>query len=114
MATANIVGGVAGIKTFDHTATADMVAGEITVVNSRVTIAYAQVSSGDDLQLIYAAEQAELPKAAEDLAAGDKVYWDNTAKNVTATATSNTACGMVLKSALTAVSTVDIEFFNDI
>lgn len=38
-----------------------------------------------------------LPKATTDaFVIGDKVYWDNTAKTVTATATSNTLIGVAL------------------
>ncbi len=49
-----------------------------------------------------------LPKAAEDLAEGELVYWDAGAGNVTATATANTLIGTATEAALTAVATVPV------
>ncbi|OSM07357.1 DUF2190 family protein [Magnetofaba australis] len=41
----------------------------------------------------------ELPKATGAITQGAKVYWDNTAKNVTTTATSNSLIGAVTQAA---------------
>lgn len=49
-----------------------------------------------------------LPKAAGALALGLKIYWDDTAKNITATSTSNTFVGYVWLAALTGDATVQI------
>lgn len=50
----------------------------------------------------------ELPKAAGVITQGAKVYWDATAKNVTTTATSNTAIGACVEAVLTGASTVKV------
>ncbi|MBF0117165.1 MAG: DUF2190 family protein [Magnetococcales bacterium] len=41
----------------------------------------------------------DLPKAAVAVTQGAKVYWDNTAKNVTTTATNNTLIGCAIPAA---------------
>ncbi len=41
----------------------------------------------------------DLPKAAVAVTQGAKVYWDNTAKNVTTTATNNTLIGCAILAA---------------
>lgn len=41
----------------------------------------------------------DLPKATGAITAGAKVYWDNTAKNVTTTAASNTLIGVATQAA---------------
>lgn len=49
-----------------------------------------------------------LPKAAGVVAEGVKLYWDNTAKNVTATATANTLIGYAAAAQLTGDATVNV------
>lgn len=41
----------------------------------------------------------ELPKAAEVVTVGAVIYWDDTAKNVTGTATGNTKIGVAVEAA---------------
>ncbi len=50
----------------------------------------------------------ELPKAADDVSFGERLYWDETAKNVTTTATDNTLIGAAVASAASSVATVRV------
>jgi len=50
----------------------------------------------------------ELPKDANAIAEGARVYWDNTAKVVTATAAGNTLIGVATLAALAATTTVHV------
>lgn len=60
-------------------------------------------ASGLNNVLVYRSPRIRVPKvAAQVWTAGDKIYWDNTAKNFTKTTTSNTLCGRVAASALSA------------
>lgn len=50
----------------------------------------------------------EFPKDANAIAEGARVYWDNTAKVVTATAAGNTLIGVCTLAALAATTTVHV------
>ena len=50
----------------------------------------------------------ELPKDANAIAEGARVYWDNTAKVMTATANGNTLVGVATLAALAATTTVHV------
>ena len=50
----------------------------------------------------------ELPKDANAIAEGARVYWDNTAKVVTATAAGNTLIGVCTLAALAATTTAHV------
>lgn len=50
----------------------------------------------------------EFPKDANAIAEGARVYWDNTNRVVTATATNNTLIGACVLSALAAATTVHV------
>ena len=50
----------------------------------------------------------DLPKAAGAVTAGAKLYWDNTAFNVTTTATSNTLIGAAIKAAASGDATARV------
>jgi predicted RecA/RadA family phage recombinase len=66
---------------------------------------------GDSFSLRVRGVFSDMPKAAgATWAEGDAVYWDNTAKNLTKTATSNTRVGTAVVAALSAdtVGTVKI------
>lgn len=49
-----------------------------------------------------------LPKASGAIAEGVKLYWDNTAKNITTTATNNTFIGYATKAQVSGDTTVDV------
>lgn len=50
----------------------------------------------------------ELPKAADDVSFGERIYWDDTAKNVTTTATDNTLIGAAVAAAASGAATVRV------
>jgi predicted RecA/RadA family phage recombinase len=50
----------------------------------------------------------ELPKAADTIAQGDKLYWDATNKRLTTTATDNTLVGVAIVAAAGAATTVRV------
>jgi predicted RecA/RadA family phage recombinase len=50
----------------------------------------------------------ELAKASGAITEGAKVYWDNTAKNVTTTSTSNTLIGAAIEAAASGDATVKV------
>ena len=56
----------------------------------------------------------DLPKATGAITAGAKVYWDNTNKNVTTTATSNTLIGAATLAATSGAATVRVKITGQI
>ncbi|MEX0645596.1 MAG: DUF2190 family protein [Parvularculaceae bacterium] len=54
----------------------------------------------------------ELPKAAGVVTEGALVYWDNTAKNVTTTATNNTLIGKASAAAADAATLIRVRLSN--
>lgn len=54
----------------------------------------------------------ELPKAAGAITQGANVYWDNTAKNVTTTATDNTLIGKATEAAAIGATTARVRLSN--
>ncbi|WP_316234972.1 MULTISPECIES: DUF2190 family protein [unclassified Bradyrhizobium] len=62
--------------------------------------------SGDTVTLVREGVFSDQPKkAGEAWAVGDKLYWDNTAKNFTTTATNNLYVGIARDAALAADTT---------
>lgn len=53
-----------------------------------------------------------LPKAGVALDQGEKVYWDNTAKNITDVAMGNKLVGVCFKSELLAATTVQVRLMD--
>lgn len=51
----------------------------------------------------------DLPKATGALTVGQKIYWDNTAGNVTGTATSNTRVGVCVAAAASGDATASVK-----
>lgn len=112
MTTANLLCPVDRIKTMDHTAAADVTAGEVMVVNGMVCLAYATAAAGDDVQLVYAADSVGMPITAETVAPGDAIYWDAGAERATKVTSGNTRCGRALSPASVADTDVRIELYN--
>lgn len=92
------------------TATADMVAGEVLVGTNFVGFTLTDVTSGDDYTLIRESENVRAAKATGALTIDDLIYWDDTAKNVTKTATSNTFIGYPKEAAASADTHIRISF----
>lgn len=68
------------------------VSGQPVLVGSIVGISVNKYAEGET-SVIWLTGSHIVPKAAEVWAAGDKLYWDDTAKKFTKTATSNTLAG---------------------
>jgi predicted RecA/RadA family phage recombinase len=56
----------------------------------------------------------ELNKDNSDVAIGDLLYWDNTAKGITKTSTSNKKVGFAVEAAGTGVATVKMKLVHSI
>jgi predicted RecA/RadA family phage recombinase len=84
--------------TLSLTAPAAVVSGQGILVGSIFGVCTHDAASGDKMDV--AVEGVfELPKAAGALTEGVKMYWDNTAKNITTTSTSNTLIGAAVAAA---------------
>ena len=81
------------------TAAADVVSGAGVLVGAIFGVAQADAKSGTEVSLVRGGA-FELPKtSAQAWTVGAKVYWDDTAKVVTTTATANTLIGAALVAA---------------
>lgn len=109
MATAEILSMMSEVKTFQDAPGADVTIGTVALVGGRVTIAYDDITSGEDGSFVYAAEQIEAPMAAVTIVAGEAAYWDDSAKLFTNVVGSNTLCGMFLEDAASGTATVRME-----
>jgi len=90
--------------TIDYVASGDVDAGDVIVQADLVGIAVADIASGSTGALgvsgVWKMPKAVLSTSA--LSAGNKVYWDDSGKVVTATADSNKLAGKVTKDAAAA------------
>lgn len=77
----------------------DRLAGEGMLVGSLFGIAQEDVASGDDVVMVRGGVFEVAKTSAQAWTVGAKIYWDDTAKVVTTTATSNTLCGAALAAA---------------
>lgn len=64
---------------------------------------------GEDVVLVTKAPGIVVPCASDTYTLGEKVYYDSSGGEVTATATGNTLCGTVAKAETAAVTEVTIE-----
>ena len=90
-----------------------VVAGAMDLIDSTVVVYFETKAVGLLVAAVNGCDKILLPKAAGSALAmpqGSKVYFDNTAKNVTPTAGGNTLCGRVIEAALGADTTVLVDF----
>lgn len=102
------------IKTLAHSPVAAVEVDDVTIIGTRVCIAYADVDAAAEGQFIYAADEVEVPKAAVAIAEGEIAYWDPLANNFTNVSTSNTKCGMWIRAAIAGDATGFIELDNSV
>lgn len=70
------------------------------LINGVVWLALNTALANADNIFVYAADQVRVPKATGTAwSPGDKIYWDDTAKNFTKTVGSNTLAGIVNEAA---------------
>lgn len=79
--------------------------GDGLLVGSVFAVALSDAESGADVEA-QVCGVFELPKASGAVTQGAKLYWDNTAKDVTTTSTSNTLIGVAVEAAASGDATV--------
>lgn len=80
--------------------------GQVVLIGAIVGVALLTTAEGATNQVRLCGVFQNMPKATGAAwNAGDKLYWDNTAKNFTKTATNNTAAGYAWYGALSADAT---------
>lgn len=94
--------------TMDYTATADITSGQVVLVGAMIGIAVSALASGETGALTVEGVFT-VPKSTGVVAQGAQVYWDNTNKNVTTTATDNTPCGKAFIAAASGDAEIDIK-----
>jgi predicted RecA/RadA family phage recombinase len=90
-----------------------VVAGAMNLIESTVVVYFETKAAGLLVAAVNGCDKILLPKAAGSalaMAQGSKVYFDNSAKNVTPTAGGNTLCGRVLEAASGAATEVLVDF----
>src|SRR5262245_39799172 len=88
-------------------APADVKSGDGVLVGKLFGVATYDAAAGAEVEC-GVTDVWELAKAAGALAQGATVYWDNTAKNVTATATGNSLIGAVTEAAAAGAATARV------
>lgn len=91
------------------TAAADLTSGQGLLLEDTFGVVAGTYANGDTAAQLHLTGVWELPKKTADvLARGDKVYWDDTAKEITLTATSNKLVGFAWEAASGSVSLVKV------
>ncbi len=87
-------------------------AGDIVALGDIFGAVVEDTAANDPGVVIYQAEKIVLPKATGTgaIAAGDKVYYDATNKDITSTATANTLVGIATVAAADGDTTIEIDF----
>ncbi len=103
-------------KSFKVTApSAGYTAGEMIKIEDTVGIIVNTVELDEETALIYECEKIVVPKSAGvTFAAGDKVYYNASAKAVTSTASGNTLCGRANEVGESADTTLEISLSGHI
>lgn len=92
----------------DHTAAAALVSGAGVLIGSRLGVATKDAAIGETIGVAVRGVY-NLPKLTTDVVAqGVPLYWDNTNKRLTVTATANTLAGYAAAAAGNGVATVNI------
>jgi predicted RecA/RadA family phage recombinase len=94
-------------ETLPLTAPYDVVSGGGFLVGALFAVALVTAASGAAVEG-KTTGVFDLAKAAGAVTAGQKIYWDNTAKNCTTTSTSNTLIGVATQAAASGDATVRV------
>ena len=89
----------------DYTPTSAVAAGDVVILGTLCGIANLDIPA-NTLGALALTGVFEIVKATGAITVGAKVYWDNSAKNVTTTASSNTAIGVAFAEAGSSDATV--------
>ncbi|MEK6531263.1 MAG: DUF2190 family protein [Deltaproteobacteria bacterium] len=94
-------------ESLEYTAGANITSGSGVLVGKRLGVAATDIANGSKGVLAMRGVFS-LPKLSTDVVAqGDELYWDDTNKRLTLTATSNTKAGYAAKAAGNGVATVE-------
>ena len=93
----------------DYTAAAATALGAVVLMNDTIGISLKTLAVGESgaLRITGVFEVAKL--STDNIAQGQKVYWDNTNKRMTLTASGNTAAGRAYAAAGAATTTVKVK-----
>ena len=92
----------------DHVAAAALTSGQPVLIGKRLGIALGDAAIGDTVALQVKGVFEVIKVTANTPAQGDLLYWDDTAKKLTTTATSNTLAGYAAEAASGTDTTVNI------
>lgn len=79
-------------NSLQHTAAADLIAGQAFLLGALLAVAEDDADTGELVEA-HVRGVFNIPKAAQAVTIGAKLYWDDTNKVVTTTASGNTLCG---------------------
>jgi predicted RecA/RadA family phage recombinase len=95
-------------KSVTVTVGATITGGQAILIGAILGIAFKAGVSGDDIE--FSTEGVyDIPKAAGAITQGAKCYWDDTAKNITTTASGNTHIGYCWYAAASGDATVSVK-----
>lgn len=94
-------------ESIDYTPTANIAAGDVVIIGEIVGIAKLDIPA-NELGAIAVTGVYDMVKATGEISAGATVYWDATAKNVTTTASENTAIGKAVAAAESSATIVRV------
>lgn len=94
-------------NTIDYTPSTAVAAGDVIVMGTIIGIASYDIAA-NTLGALAVCGVFDMPKASGAITPGAAVYWDNTNKNITTTATGNTVAGVAIATAGAADSTVRV------
>ena len=94
-------------ESIDYTPSANVAAGDVVIIGEIVGIAKLDIPA-NELGAIAVTGVFDMVKASGEITAGATVYWDASAKNVTTTASENTAIGKAVAAAESADVTVRV------
>jgi len=97
MAKVTRIEGLADSKVLRHDDAALIERDEVRLVNTKVLVAHDDYAANEEGVYAYGLKEVKVPKAAVAITAGDKLYWDDTAKNFTNVVGTNTLCGTWLR-----------------
>lgn len=89
-------------------APADVTSGQGVLVGSLFGVASTTAESGDPVAVVRKGAYRLAKATGQAWTVGLKLYWDNTAKNVTSTATDNTLIGVALAAAASGDTVGDV------
>lgn len=93
----------------NHTPTAAVTSGSVVLIGSRIGVAVADIAANDtgSVQVVGVFNVAKL--STDNMTQGALVYWDNTNKRLTTTASGNTLAGFAFDAAGAGTTTVNVK-----